>query len=907
MFIKDNGRLERTNLDHSQGNITVPSGSPQSSSRVIFSDTDLVHHTVTLHVHDDLDQFYADMEAVTGSATIPDRPVSCIARRPSSRNTDYQLSLAEADQIRNDPRVSSVELHPTLRGFKASVHTNWPPFGYNTGTWTPVQDPGNWNYDKSSEYFGTNGVQVQQNPDYGYYWLSNVMVNWGLVRSSVTSNPVNWGNTCPSGPDYGWGTSLPDVYTSASHNIGYHINGPIGRNVDIVVNDAGNPDPNHPEFAVNYDGSGGSRMFEYDWYSLDPIVKGKPETSQYPLNVYGNDAGVFHSYHCSGIAAGNRQGWARGANIYNIAYTAGDDQGGTAYCFPYIKAFHQNKPVNPNTGRRNPTITSNSWGYSIRYDLRDRFSGWNAFTITQIKYRGTTYTPITQPGGYNQISVGNTSTYPANGSGYIWQFSLFPNTQDGQSYSVRTTVNSATASAISAVPNGTNGLSNMQAYDSASVYDYFWFNQGTPNPNPTNPIGAVYTLTLPWSITVLGTTTNKLFVYSTGEILVGGPIPNGASIPSDYHRAPVTGANIPGLYFGPAQIVLCLATVQSLYAGTTGVSPNRIYKIRMAAVNSYVTSPAYFPNTYPVPNTVTADVIMEYWFYENDPRRIDVLYVNNPSQFFTWPTAGSSNAFDGLLNFHIPNPSSTAFSASGMYYSELAIPVPVASVQADVQDAIAAGVIVVTSAGNSGWKRCLPTDPDYNNTLRQQAYPNDDVPYLQGQAPSAATSTNLNIINVGAMDDLPVDQKVPYSNCGPAVDIWAPGTGIMSAITPFNAGGTYSGVNDMRNNNYQLAKLSGTSMSCPQVAGVIACHLENNPSLTPAQAKAWVLGAGLRNQLTAGNGGMYDGTDLQGSQNVMLYLPPTATPGQVWPIDNWQPLPSSGQIWPRTNNINGSV
>jgi subtilisin family serine protease len=131
----------------------------------------------------------------------------------------------------------------------------------------------------------------------------------------------------------------------------------------------------------------------------------------------------------------------------------------------------------------------------------------------------------------------------------------------------------------------------------------------------------------------------------------------------------------------------------------------------------------------------------------------------------------------------------------------------------------------------------------------------------------------------------------------------------MSAITPFGVAGlgAYYGVNDMRNSNYQLAKLSGTSMACPQAAGVIACHLENNPSLTPAQAKAWVTGAGLRNQLTAGNGGMYDGTDLQGSQNVMLYLPPTATPGQIWPIDNWQPLPSSGQIWPRTNNISGSV
>ena len=37
--------------------------------------------------------------------------------------------------------------------------------------------------------------------------------------------------------------------------------------------------------------------------------------------------------------------------------------------FDYLRAFHRYKPINPETGLRNPTITNHSWGY--RYDLTD--------------------------------------------------------------------------------------------------------------------------------------------------------------------------------------------------------------------------------------------------------------------------------------------------------------------------------------------------------------------------------------------------------------------------------------------------------------------------------------------------------------------------------------------------------
>ena len=43
-------------------------------------------------------------------------------------------------------------------------------------------------------------------------------------------------------------------------------------------------------------------------------------------------------------------------------------------------------------------------------------------------------------------------------------------------------------------------------------------------------------------------------------------------------------------------------------------------------------------------------------------------------------------------------------------------------------------------------------------------------------------------------------------------------------------------VADSRNSSYHLASISGTSMSSPQVAGVIACLAEQEPFLTQAEA-----------------------------------------------------------------------
>ena len=290
----------------------------------------LKEYIVTLHKFDDLESFYADMETEGGSEYIPNRRVDCHIRRPVSRNTHYMLTDEEALALRLDPRVLDVELTMEELGIIAG-----PAGSYTTSS-------NRWS--KSAN-------------------LSQGDLNWGLFRVFNGSQVSNWG-------------------FDGTQNVSGTITMPqSGSNVDVVIVD-GMLDPAHPEFAVNANGTGGSRVIQYNWYSLNPTVTGG-STSTYSYVLDSTSETDKHATHVAGIAVGNTQGWARDANIYNISpdYVTG---GVTySYLFDYIKVWHQNKSVNPLTGVKNPTITNNSWNL---------YSSTAYTNITSVTYRGTTTT-----------------------------------------------------------------------------------------------------------------------------------------------------------------------------------------------------------------------------------------------------------------------------------------------------------------------------------------------------------------------------------------------------------------------------------------------------------------------------------------------------------------------------------
>jgi hypothetical protein len=74
-----------------------------------------------------------------------------------------------------------------------------------------------------------------------------------------------------------------------------------------------------------------------------------------------------HGTPCGALTYGRTQGWAYNANKWMLdlygSYGSGIEPG-----FDIQKIFHQCKPINPVFGSKNPTISSNSWGYRADKD-----------------------------------------------------------------------------------------------------------------------------------------------------------------------------------------------------------------------------------------------------------------------------------------------------------------------------------------------------------------------------------------------------------------------------------------------------------------------------------------------------------------------------------------------------------
>lgn len=123
------------------------------------------------------------------------------------------------------------------------------------------------------------------------------------------------------------------------------------------------------------------------------------------------------------------------------------------------------------------------------------------------------------------------------------------------------------------------------------------------------------------------------------------------------------------------------------------------------------------------------------------------------------------------------------------------------SLEAAINRAYNAGVVVVAASGNDG---------------------REGISY-----PARYT----NAIAVGAIDSN--HQLASFSNYGPEQDVVAPGVNIYSTMPTYSV--TLTSWWYGYSNNYD--QMSGTSMATPMVAGVCALILSANPNLSPAEVR----------------------------------------------------------------------
>ena len=213
-------------------------------------------------------------------------------------------------------------------------------------------------------------------------------------------------------------------------------------------------------------------------------------------------------------------------------------------------------------------------------------------------------------------------------------------------------------------------------------------------------------------------------------------------------------------------------------------------------------------------------------------------------------------------------------SSSGAPILTYVCNVRIGSVDTDIEELIAAGVIVCIAAGNRATKIDVSGGTDYNNFVVTD---NGTFYYHRGSSPYSD-----NALIVGSMDsevyDVTNDQRATYSETGPGVNIWAPGTDIMSATSTTNKWGTGSQPYYL-DILYRQTNISGTSMATPQVAGVSALLLQLNPSYTPAQVKTSLLNNAGSVIYSTGLTNDYSNTrSLLGSAQKILYSNYNATP-----------------------------
>ena len=275
-------------------------------------------YIVTLHRNVDCESFNQEMISHTGVDSVPCRCVDVANARPGSkRNTHYMLTDDEAATLRNDPRVMAVEIPPEQQD-----HIEIAPTATQTG-----------NFSKTTDDSGS-------------------FINWGLRRLNESINPY--------------------VGSNVVGGYNYTLD---GTGVDIVIQDTG-IQADHPEFN---DYQGVSRVQQIDWYT----ESGLPGTM--PTDHYTDFHG--HGTHVGATAAGLTYGFAKNARIYAVKVRGlegpTDPNPGipVSDCFDVIKGWHLNKPVNPATGERRPTIVNMSWGY---------FSRW--ISVSEVRYRGISYT-----------------------------------------------------------------------------------------------------------------------------------------------------------------------------------------------------------------------------------------------------------------------------------------------------------------------------------------------------------------------------------------------------------------------------------------------------------------------------------------------------------------------------------
>ena len=297
----------------------------------------------------DYDAFWNEIENLSDNDVfVPGRRVEISNNRTLlKRICEYWLTDEEAELLKNDPRVLSVEI---------PVRNNPDVFVVSSTT----QNIPGMNYSKQAGNIVANYITGSLSfPAADYNPPQDASTNWGLIRhsfqnSTYTVNPT--GNSAT---------------TTSVYN--YVLD---GSGIDIIINDSG-IQTDHPEFA--------GRITNVDWNSIAATVGANVSIDWNTISYTDTDG---HGTCGAGIIGGETYGWAKGANIIPLYWSAGGQSSADPLdTFEMMIYWHQNK------GNNRPTVVNMSW--DLRFNFSSPYNQGMSYCNNYFSggsYRGTPWT-----------------------------------------------------------------------------------------------------------------------------------------------------------------------------------------------------------------------------------------------------------------------------------------------------------------------------------------------------------------------------------------------------------------------------------------------------------------------------------------------------------------------------------
>ena len=396
------------------------------------------YYQLGTHTEAEWDELNAELTAAGHvNQSVPVREIECVDDQLHSptRGT-YLLTDAEADELRNDPRIRFInidykrydeftpppdELHsvrPDLVNRYTAAVKNYREFAAsNTLAATP-----------NTSDVNRTGYQLYRCTQKLDPWVDTALADNAVVNTNI--------------PQYGTGKHIDVIVADDGTWIGHpefqsnavsdsspfaavpKPSGYVGGNVlpgsgtcdllDLVLDAPYYLDPNWFNAApatrliTRWDGTTVPvESVARSWWSNSALRSTQfanagtvsVSATYTRANCNGTNAALStdgdHGTCCAALTYGRTQGWAYNSNKWVLdlygAYGSGIEQG-----LDIQKLFHQLKPINPLYGTKNPTISSNSWGY--RSDKDPSGATW------YYTHRSTSNTAYTTETGINWLS-----------------------------------------------------------------------------------------------------------------------------------------------------------------------------------------------------------------------------------------------------------------------------------------------------------------------------------------------------------------------------------------------------------------------------------------------------------------------------------------------------------------------